>query len=219
MPRRRMPSGQRRTQLATKAKEAFLKGGYRGTTTKDVAAAAGVSEALIVKHFGSKEELFRRSMIDPLLGMLNEVLREGPRAAADVGERRQLLSDFYCDWARVVHEEGHLLWAVLRESQEFPDIAATIAGLFRAHVEGVAEVLTRTLDRADFRQFDLEVATYMGLGAATVAGLLGAEYEPFVLEVVDILFRGVLTPAGRVALEGATPPRPEAGRESEPPRS
>ncbi len=194
----------------TKAQEAFLEGGYRGTTTKDVALAAGVSEALVVKHFGSKEELFRQSMVDPLLGMLNEVLHKGPAVGVDVAERQQTLFDFYYDWARVIRTEGHLLWAVLREAQDFPDIAATIAGLFRSHVEEVAAMLAQSVDREQFREFDMEVATYMGLGAATVAGMVGGNPEAFVNEIVDILFRGVLTPAGRIALDRAGPPRERA---------
>ncbi len=203
---RRMPSGQRRTQLVTKAQEAFLEGGYRGTTTKDVALAAGVSEALVVKHFGSKEELFRQSMVDPLLGMLNEVLHKGPPVGVDVAEHRQTLFDFYRDWATVIRTEGHLLWAVLREAQDFPDTAATIAGLFRTHVEEVAAMLAQTIDREQFREFDMEVATYMGLGAATVAGMIGGDPESFVNQIVGILFRGVLTPAGRIDLDHAELP-------------
>ncbi|MGH9047153.1 MAG: TetR/AcrR family transcriptional regulator [Acidimicrobiales bacterium] len=196
-----MSQGQRRKQLASKAKEAFLEGGYRGTTTKDVAKAAGVSEALIVKHFGSKEELFRHSMIDPLLGMLTEAVQREPRAGDDVLGQWHNLHDFYLGWARIVQEQGPLLWAVLRESQDFPDIAQSIAGLFRSHVEEVAQALTLRLDRDQFREFDAEVATYVGLGAATTAGFVGGDPEPFVTEVVNLFFWGVLTPAGRRALE------------------
>ncbi len=205
MPRRRMPSGQRRAQLVSKAKGAFIEGGYRGTTTKDVADAAGVSEALITKHFGSKEELFRRSMIDPLLEMLNDAVQRAPRIALGVSERQHDLHDFYYGWAKVVQEHGPLLWAVLRESQDFPEIATTVAWLFRTHVKEVATTLAGRLEREHFREFDVEVATYVGLGAATVAGMFGGDPEYFVKETVELIFRGVLTPQGRQELDAAEP--------------
>lgn len=206
MPRRRMPSGQRRAQLASKAKGAFIEGGYRGTTTKDVAEAAGVSEALITKHFGTKEELFRHSMIEPLLEMLNEAVKSPMPTGVGIGERYSGLYDFYYGWAKIVHEHGALLWAVLRETQNFPEIATTIAVMFKRHVREVAEVLTTSLEREQFRDFDVEIATYLGLGAATIAGMVGDDPENFVRETVELMFRGMLTPEGRRALDVAVPP-------------
>jgi AcrR family transcriptional regulator len=36
----------------------FSKRGFRGTTTKEIAQAAGVSEAMVFRHFATKEELY-----------------------------------------------------------------------------------------------------------------------------------------------------------------
>jgi len=36
----------------------FAKNGFRGTTTRDLAALAGVNEAIIFRHFSTKEELY-----------------------------------------------------------------------------------------------------------------------------------------------------------------
>jgi len=57
-PGRRMSAGDRRTQLIEVALELFSKHGFSGTTTREIAAAAGVSEAIIFRHFSSKEELY-----------------------------------------------------------------------------------------------------------------------------------------------------------------
>jgi AcrR family transcriptional regulator len=216
MARRRMSAEQRKAQLADKAKQMFLEGGYRGTTTKDVAAAAGVSEALVVKHFGSKEELFRHSMIDPLLQMLREAVRREPPAGPDVAERWTSLHDFYRAWSVVVRDEGPLLWAVLREAQEFPDAMASIAALFRSHIVQVADKIARSLERENFREFDVEVATYMGLAGATIAGLMGGDPGPFLDEVVDLIFLGILTPAGRRELDEAEDRLGRGGRPRRP---
>jgi len=53
-----MSAGDRRTQLLEVAIELFSKHGFDGTTTREIAAAAGVSEAIIFRHFASKEELY-----------------------------------------------------------------------------------------------------------------------------------------------------------------
>jgi TetR/AcrR family transcriptional regulator len=54
----RMPGEDRRRQLLQVAVESFARNGFSGTKTKDIAAAAGVSEAILFRHFGSKEDLY-----------------------------------------------------------------------------------------------------------------------------------------------------------------
>jgi AcrR family transcriptional regulator len=54
----RMPSGERRQQIVQVAMRLFSERGFRGTTTKEIAHAAGVSEAIIFRHFATKEELY-----------------------------------------------------------------------------------------------------------------------------------------------------------------
>ena len=48
----------RRHDILLAAMELFAKKGFRGTTTRDLAAAAGVNEAIIFRHFTNKEELY-----------------------------------------------------------------------------------------------------------------------------------------------------------------
>ncbi len=54
----RMPGEDRRRQLLRVAVESFARNGFSGTKTKDIAAAAGVSEAILFRHFASKEDLY-----------------------------------------------------------------------------------------------------------------------------------------------------------------
>ena len=48
----------RRRQLLMSAIECFARKGFSGTKTKDIAAAAGVSEAILFRHFATKEDLY-----------------------------------------------------------------------------------------------------------------------------------------------------------------
>lgn len=54
----RMTSDLRRQLILGAAKRCFAHHGYAGTTTKSVAAAAAISEALLFKHFPSKAALY-----------------------------------------------------------------------------------------------------------------------------------------------------------------
>ena len=54
----RMAADERRLQIARVAMRLFSERGFRGTTTKEIAQAAGVSEAIIFRHFATKEDLY-----------------------------------------------------------------------------------------------------------------------------------------------------------------
>lgn len=54
----RMSGDMRREQILRTAVEHFSKHGFRGTTTKEIARASGVSEAMVFKHFATKDELY-----------------------------------------------------------------------------------------------------------------------------------------------------------------
>jgi len=54
----RMAGEERRQQIVRVAMRLFSQRGFSGTTTKEIAREAGVSEAMVFKHFATKEELF-----------------------------------------------------------------------------------------------------------------------------------------------------------------
>lgn len=54
----RMAGEERRHQILAVAVSLFSNRGFRGTTTKEIAHAAGVSEAMVFRHFATKEELY-----------------------------------------------------------------------------------------------------------------------------------------------------------------
>ena len=53
-----MTGEDRRLQILRVAMRLFSQRGFRGTTTKEIALAAGVSEAMVFRHFATKEELY-----------------------------------------------------------------------------------------------------------------------------------------------------------------
>ncbi|MEP6718676.1 MAG: TetR/AcrR family transcriptional regulator [bacterium] len=54
----RMSAEERRLQILRVAVSLFSQRGFGGTTTKEIAQAAGVSEAMVFRHFANKQELY-----------------------------------------------------------------------------------------------------------------------------------------------------------------
>src|SRR6201999_3859840 len=73
----RMTSDLRRQLILGAAKRCFARNGFAGTTTKSVAAAAAISEALLFKHFPSKAALYAE--------ILAEECEAGPELAHLLG--------------------------------------------------------------------------------------------------------------------------------------
>lgn len=57
-PSTRLSSKERRTSIIEAVLPLFAKKGFHGATTRELAEAAGVSEALLYRHFPSKEALY-----------------------------------------------------------------------------------------------------------------------------------------------------------------
>jgi AcrR family transcriptional regulator len=63
----RMAAEDRRQQILRIAVNLFAQRGFRGTTTKEIAHAAGISEAIIFRHFATKQELYS-AILDDCMG-------------------------------------------------------------------------------------------------------------------------------------------------------
>ncbi|KUI42574.1 TetR family transcriptional regulator [Mycobacterium sp. IS-1590] len=68
---RRAP-GEARRLLLDAARELFARRDYRSTTTREIAEAAGVTEYLLFRHFGSKAGLFREALVLPFTDFVED---------------------------------------------------------------------------------------------------------------------------------------------------
>ncbi len=124
MPRLKAP--QRREQLIAVATKQFAKYGYDATTTDTIATAAGVTEPILYRHFGSKQELF----IAITRSVSEQTLRHWHELTADVDgpaeQLREIARQFpahlkqSADTYRVIHNalttsRDRKVLAVLRE--------------------------------------------------------------------------------------------------------
>ena len=77
----RIPAADRKSSIIQSAAAIFSEHGFSGTKTREVAARAGVSEALIFQHFPSKEDLYtailtEQSPVPELLDRLKTLAKE-----------------------------------------------------------------------------------------------------------------------------------------------
>jgi AcrR family transcriptional regulator len=72
--RTRMSAEDRRANLLDAARTVFLRHGYAGARTKDIAKEAGVTEPVLYQHFESKEALFQAAILEPLEGLVEELV-------------------------------------------------------------------------------------------------------------------------------------------------
>jgi len=101
----RMAGEERRLQILRVAMRLFSQRGFRGTTTKEIALAAGVSEAMVFRHFATKEQLYSAILdhkaclhetMDPLLVVGEAVARKDDRAVFE-GLALDALNRHDCD--------------------------------------------------------------------------------------------------------------------------
>jgi TetR/AcrR family transcriptional regulator len=127
--RRRVSSTARRTQILGVARKVFAARGFLGTTTRQIADAAGVTEALLFQHFPSKRDLYC-SILEAKAGE-NPV---GPVLAAlrSLAQRRDDRG-FFEEYARCIlrryRTDGEFLRLMLYSALEGHELAAA----FRRH--------------------------------------------------------------------------------------
>jgi AcrR family transcriptional regulator len=99
----RLSSEERRRAIADAVRGVFADKGFDGTTTRELAKAAGVSEALLYKHFPSKESLYA-AMLDacvkgPTFMEFKRILALEPSTSTLVVMVHFVVSRFVQGWA------------------------------------------------------------------------------------------------------------------------
>jgi AcrR family transcriptional regulator len=184
------------------AKELFAQQGFEGTTTRQIAARARVNEAIIFRHFPSKEDLYW-AIIDhqcEVAGWQQSLQR---RLSSDASEREVFTGIAEEILIRRAKDGGLsrlLLFSALenqRRSQRF----------FQTHVaeyyELIAEYIRRRIEEGTFRAVNPLLAARGFVGMVVYHSLIqeiygGKRYQDFDVKQVsetltDIWLRGMET--------------------------
>lgn len=136
MARKRLAGDQRREKILEAAIQVFGRKGFAGTTTRELARAARVSEATIFRFFPDKAALYRA-----IIGRFIETAGDPfPHAAATDGDDRAVLAGLAENLIRSIEEEPGFLRLLLFSALEEHALA-------RLFLEARVLKVTRTLAR------------------------------------------------------------------------
>jgi len=215
----RLTAEERRAAILEAALRLFSERGYRGTTTRALADAVGVTEPVLYEHFRSKRELYA--------AIVQAKCREGfqqgvsmlepyARARDDWGLFTRL-GEFILELYR--NDPAYtrlLLFAVLEE----PELGVLF---FEHQHEGrqlLAGYIRRRIEEGAFRPVDPELAAHAFLGMFFHLGQVGVLYDDPLAQGRTRPLREIVEAMVRIFLEGmknqeadaAKPPHEEVGK-------
>ena len=136
-PRRRLSAEERRQSILEAANEVFGEHGYEHVRIDDVAAAAGISKALIYEHFASKQELY----IELMNNAAGEIFGRLVQAASAPGMEGPLrMENAAAAGLKYVQEHPHAFHMFVRDVTD-PEIAERQEDLRRGAVTAMADVM------------------------------------------------------------------------------
>jgi AcrR family transcriptional regulator len=147
----------RRQDILAAAMELFAQKGFRGTTTRDLATQAEVNEAIIFRHFKTKEELYS-AIIESKAGedrtaRLEELERLAASATDDDNFFRTVGRQFLQKHEQDTTFFRLLLFSALEGHQLSDMFAASLTAR-----NPVANYIQRRIDEGAFRQLDAQLA-------------------------------------------------------------
>ncbi len=165
-PQPRLSAEERREQIIESARRVFEQTGFDGARTRDLAAAAGVNEALLYRHFGSKEELFDASVATPLEEAVAKVVESSGAPPEEFDATGTVMYDrtyrFIYDLLGVMDEIGPLLGVTMfgqadRAGQYFRD-------RIDPSLDQIQRVVEANLSAWQHEEFDIGLMVRLSMG-------------------------------------------------------
>jgi TetR/AcrR family transcriptional regulator len=206
-----MRSEDRRRQIVEVALELFSQKGFNGATTKEIADRAGVSPAILFRHFPSKEAIYS-AILDHKLREAAERIRGRLQDAAGRKDDRAYFGALAFDMLELYSKDRALIRLLLFSALEGHELSKmyykTISRQVRDHLR--AYIKQRIADGA-FRRLDPLASSRVFLGMVMHHAQVGALY-PY--DDVKISNRQMADYFVEVFLDGArkTPARQEDSR-------
>lgn len=191
-----MPAPERRRLIIEAAKQVFMTRGLVGARTKDIAAAAGVNEALIYRHFDSKEEIFAAAVVEPLQTLVTTAVTRADRLATVGGElqydnTRRFIAELLELMVDVVPLLGIVLFSEREIGSEFYRTQIAPA------LDTVIAAVEDKLPEWQHRDFQPRTVTTSVLGICLGIGLdarfrgTDIDIDRTAAEIADLIFEGL----------------------------
>ena len=201
----RMTSDERRAAIVQSAIRLFAEKGFRGTTTRELASAVGVTEPVLYRHFRTKRDLYS-AIIEARSGEAAERATELRELAAQGDDRA-----FFSRLAELILQRYEkdpattrlLLFSCLEKHELselfFERLVKDFYQLVSTHIRGRVRA-------GAFRSVDPDIAARAMIGMVAYEGLMGllfpgsrkkASHKKVVREMVTLFLSGILAPERR----------------------
>lgn len=157
-----MEKGAKRHDIIKAAIEVFAKNGFRGTTTRDLAAHAEVNEAIIFRHFNTKQELYRAILEEKVHQGQDARCEEANQLAAS-GEDQKFFEVFAHHFLERHEADSTFMRLLMFSALEGHELSE----MFLTSMAGrdpLAQYIARRMDEGAFRRMDPNLAARAYLG-------------------------------------------------------
>lgn len=193
-------AAERRQQILDAALTVFLRKGFNGSTTREIAAEAGIAEGTIFRYFKTKKDLLvglvAPHVIQSLADTLEAMAGESDEAILKAVIRNRLA---------ILNSKRDLVQLMLTEAQFHPELKDQFVEQIILKVAKVLEeFMVKRVDSGAFRDIDPRITTRALVGMVGVFVIwkqflqadkyLSFDDENLVETIVDIFLNGVRKP-------------------------
>ena len=168
----RLPAAERREALIATAIRVFSDGSYRGTTTAEIARAAGISEPILYRHFASKRDLYLAAL-DHVWGKARASWERALASTDNVREALETMGRGHVTVRDCKFQMAELWVQALGEAAEDPELRKHLRRHMREVHDFIADVIRRGQEEGVLhpdRNADAEAWSFLAGG---VLGMVG----------------------------------------------
>jgi TetR/AcrR family transcriptional regulator len=189
----------RRQEILAAAMQLFAQKGFRGTTTRDLATQAEVNEAIIFRHFKTKEELYS-AIIEFKAGENRNARLEELERLASANDDANFFRTLGRSFLEKHEQDTTFLRLLLFSALEGHQLSDMFAASLTAR-NPIANYIQKRIDEGAFRKVDAQLAARGLFGMFTsfilsqeIFGLKKTQYydrEEVVDTFVSIFLKGI----------------------------
>ncbi|MCZ6634553.1 MAG: TetR/AcrR family transcriptional regulator [bacterium] len=154
MPKKRLSQEERRTQIIEVAMALFASKGFKGTTTRAIAKQADVSEAIIFRHFATKEDLYD-AIINYTIEQRQKLWDEEEAPVGPDQDLKSLLKEFAWTFIQRNREDQTFIRLMLYSALEDHKFREKFFAIYQnPQIRAIREVLSIGVEKGLFRPMD-----------------------------------------------------------------
>ncbi len=193
----RRPRGEPRRLLLDAARTLFARQDYRSTTTREIAAAAGVTEHLLFRNFGSKAALFREALVLPFTAFVDDFGGTWQSVIPEETDEQELAGQFVGKLYDVfVEHQGLLLTLMASEVLSDEELAETGIADVRKSINILGRISAEGMNirglRSDHPDLPAHSTVAMIAGMAALRSTYFGAKPPPRKVIVDELVQAIL---------------------------